>query len=69
MVNLKAPKREVFNLKDNEYQINFKQDTDNTTELSKIFDKDDNVEKLTKKFLNRLDGFFSQTLKKNTSNR
>ena len=42
----------------------FKHDTDNTTELSKIFDKNDDIDKLTKKFLKRLDGFLHKIFKK-----
>ena len=42
----------------------FKHDTDNTTELSKIFDKHDDIDKLTKKSLKRLDSFLHKNFKK-----
>ena len=35
---------------------------DNTKELSKIIDKDKDVEKVTKKFLKRLDGYVKRML-------
>ena len=62
--NSKTHKREIYNLKDKEGQKNFKQDTDSTTQLSQIFEKDDDIQKLTKKFLKRLDGFISKHFKK-----
>ena len=44
-------KGEVFNLKNNQCQKRFKEETTNTLKLSKIFDKDDDLEGQAKKFL------------------
>ena len=47
----KSYKQEVYNLKNKECQKQFKHDTDNTKELSNIIDKEEDIEKATKKFL------------------
>ena len=60
----KTYKREIFNLNNKQCQNTFKEDTDKTTQLSNIFDKDDDIQKLTKKFLKRLDGFITKHFKK-----
>ena len=60
----KLQKKEMFNLKDKIGQEKFKYETDNTTDLSRIIDKEDDVEKATKKFLKRLDGFITNSFKK-----
>ena len=49
----------MFNLKDKIVQKRFKSETDNTTELLKIIDKEVDVEKATNKFLKRLKGFIT----------
>ena len=60
----KQYKQEVYNLKDKESQRSFKEDTDNTKELSNIIDKEDEVDKGTKKFLKRINGFITKHFKK-----
>ena len=60
----KSSKVEVYNLKSKECQKSFKQDTDETSELSNIIDKDEDIDKITKKFVHRLDGFIKKHFKK-----
>ena len=55
---------EVFNLKDEECQRKFKQETSNSTKLSEIFDTDDDLEKQTKKFLKKLKRCMHKCFKK-----
>ena len=60
----KPYRNEVYNLKNKECQKGFKHDTDNTKELSDIIDREEDVEKATKKFLKRLNGFITKHFKK-----
>ena len=60
----KSYKQKVYNLKNKECQKQFKHDTDNTKELSNIIDKEEDIEKATKKFLKRLNGFISKHFRK-----
>ena len=60
----KSSKNEVYNLKSKECQKSFKQDTEDTSELSNIIDKDEDIDKITKKFVHRLDGFIKKHFKK-----
>ena len=60
----KKRKREIYNMKNKESPMIFKKETDCTRELSDINDKDESVEKLTKKFLKHLDGFVHNNFKK-----
>ena len=60
----KEKKREIYNMKNKESQMSYKKETDCTRELSDINDKDESVEKLTKKILKRLDGFVHNNFKK-----
>ena len=41
----------LFNIKNQEGQNSFRQAKNNTTELSTIIDKDEDVDKVTKKFM------------------
>ena len=61
---VKVKRKELFNLNDKECQRAFKLEMDNTTELSNIIDKNEDVDKGTKKFLKRLDGFLYKNFKK-----
>ena len=47
-------KVEFFNFKNKNCQKKFKEVTSNTTELSKIFDNDADINKLTKHFIRKL---------------
>ena len=60
----KVKRNELFNLNDKECQKTFKSEMDNTTVLSKIIEKNEDVEKGTKKFLKRLNGFLCKHFKK-----
>ena len=57
-------RRELFNLNDKECQKLFMKEMNKTTELSSITDKKEDVEKVTKKFLKRLDGFLHSNFRK-----
>ena len=57
-------KEEIFNLKNKECQENFRKQTSETKELSSIFNSNKDVHTLTKKFLNRLNGFIHSSFKK-----
>ena len=54
LTNEYPKEEEVFNLKDEECQRKFNQETSNTNKLSEIFDNDGDLEKQTKKFLKML---------------
>ena len=60
---VKKPRIEHFNLKDPEGQKKFKEMTSSNI-LTSLVDKDTNVNKLTKKFIKRLNGIIHQCLKK-----
>ena len=55
---------EVYNLKDPESKKRFFKLTNETNDLTKIFDTNKTLEVQTKKFVKRLDGFISQSFKK-----
>ena len=55
---------DIFNLNDKECQKSFKREMDNTSELLNIVEKDEDVDKVTKKFLKRLDGFLHKHFRK-----
>ena len=59
-----ADKLEMYNLKNKEGQTKFKEYTNNTKMLSTVFDSDDDIDILTKRFLKKLDGCISLNLKK-----
>ena len=58
-----SPKEELYNLKNKRCQELFKEYT-NTTNMTKIFDSDKNINILAKKFLNNLNGAIIQCFKK-----
>ena len=62
--HVKSQKKKFFNLKDKKCQERFKYETDNTTDLSKIIYKENDLDIATKKFLKRLDGFITKSFKK-----
>ena len=58
-------KEEIYNLKNKECQKQFKQYTSNTNFLSKIFeDEDDDLDKMTERFLSRLKGCIARNFRK-----
>ena len=57
-------KLEIFNLKNNESQKKFKEYTLKENILSGIFDQDDSVDKLTEKFIKKLNGCIAQNFRK-----
>ena len=60
----KSSKMEIYNLKSKECPKFFKQDTEDTSELSNIIDKDEEIDNITKKFVHRLNGFIKKHFKK-----
>ena len=54
----------MYNLKNKEGQTKFKEYTNNTKMLSTVFDSDDDIDILTKRFLKKLDGCISLNFKK-----
>ena len=61
---LKKNKIEMFNLKNLECQQIFKELTSNTDFLSSVFDNDQDLNSITKKFLKRLNGVIHNSFKK-----
>ena len=61
---LKTPKLEMYNLKNKEAQIKFKNMTSKQGILSNIIDPEKDVTKVTKKFLKRLNGCVRQCFQK-----
>ena len=61
---VQTQKDEFFNLKDKECQKAFKKYTSKTDMLSKIFDKEGDLNELTEKFIKKLNGCIAQTFKK-----
>ena len=59
----KNKKEEMYNRRDKECQQVFKEHTYNT-HMAKIFESSDDLNKLTKKFLNYLDGVIKKCFKK-----
>ena len=55
---------ETYNYKDAESLKEFKENTTNTKDLSKIFDTEQNPQIKTKKFMKRLQGFIKNTFRK-----
>ena len=55
---------EVFNFKNKHSQIKFKELIENTTDLSKIFDTEENIEIKTKKFKKKFNQILHQSFKK-----
>ena len=57
-------KHEFFNLKNKDCQKAFKQYTSNTNMFTNIFDNEGDLNSLTEKFINKLNGCIAQTFKK-----
>ena len=57
-------KNEIFNLKNVDGQLKFKEVTSNTDFLSSVFDDSNNIDVITKKFLKRLNGCLHQSFQK-----
>ena len=55
---------ELFNMKNEECQLIFKESTSNSDFLSSVFDSDKNINSLTKKFLNQLNGVIHSSFKR-----
>ena len=60
----KKKKHEVYNLKNAECQKKFHEYTSNTRMLSSIFDADEDLNILTKRFIKKLDGCIKMCFKK-----
>ena len=63
-VSKKEDKLELYNLKNRECQIKFKEYTTNTNMLSTVFDADEDVNVLTNRFLKKLDRCIATNFKK-----
>ena len=62
--NVKKARIEMFNLKNKNCQLIFKDKTSNTNILSSIFEKNSDLNVATKKFLKRLNGCIQESFKK-----
>ena len=60
---VKTSRNKLFNLNNKDCQKTFKEVMDKITELTNITEKDDDVDKVTKKFLKRPDGFLYENFK------
>ena len=57
-------KLEMYNLKNKDGQAKFKEYTNDTQMLSTVFDADEDINVLTKRFMKKLDGCIAQNFKK-----
>ena len=58
------PKIELYNLKNKENQKSFKEYTSKNNALSSIFESEDNLDKLTERFVHKLNGCISMNFRK-----